>query len=223
MKTLASITAIAVLGTIVGLGYAVEAPFDYTATGIEVLDYDLDYETMAVILDVDVSDTSGTLEVTFDREFFDARQLGEDIEFIVIAEGDMVAYNEVRTTQDIRTISFNLNAGVELVEVFGTHLDGFSITTEQTSEQEQAISNLLAQKDELESEKNELAEKVSQLESKNEALKQEKDKLDGKIFDPNNLVSAVGKELNNVGKELNNVGVVITEQFTSFVKWITPK
>ncbi len=65
--------------------------------------YQLDTEMNSIILKVKVSDSQGTLEMTFDREFFDSIYQDQDDEFLVITNGDLLAYEEIKTTQS-RTI-----------------------------------------------------------------------------------------------------------------------
>ncbi len=45
---------------------------EYTATGMTVTGIEADTDSISLIFTVDVTDSSGTLDITFDRSFFDS-------------------------------------------------------------------------------------------------------------------------------------------------------
>ena len=99
-----------------GTSYDVE----YTATGISVSSIDSDPEYPSIILIIDATASSGTLDVTFERSFFDALYEGEDDDFIILADGDEPNFTETSTTSQSRTLSITLPAGTEEVEIIGS-------------------------------------------------------------------------------------------------------
>ena len=101
--------------TIDGTSYDI----DYTSNGVLVSGAEADLDFMSLILLVDVPDSSGTLDITLDRNFFDSTYQGADDSFIVLADGDEPTFTETETTQS-RTLSIELPAGTEEVEIIGS-------------------------------------------------------------------------------------------------------
>ena len=113
------------MGFLIGDSKAeINTPFDYTTTGVEIVDFNLDFKDIEVILDVKVTELPATIEISFDREFFDSLNSDKNGEFTIIADGDIVYYEEVFSNSETRTLKFNLSSDTELVEIFGTHLKG---------------------------------------------------------------------------------------------------
>ena len=102
--------------SIEGTSYDVE----YTGIGVTVNGVDADLDFISLILLVDVSGTPGTLDITFDRSFFDSKYQGNDESFIVLADGDEPNYSEIETNSQSRTISIELPNGTEEVEIIGS-------------------------------------------------------------------------------------------------------
>jgi hypothetical protein len=101
-----------------GVSYDVE----YAGTGVIVSGIDADLDFVSLIVNVDVSGSPGTLEITFERSFFDSVFQGDDDNFIVLADGDEPTYSEIETTAQSRTLSIELPAGTEEVEIIGSQL-----------------------------------------------------------------------------------------------------
>ncbi|MEK6865827.1 MAG: Kazal-type serine protease inhibitor family protein [Thermoproteota archaeon] len=93
---------------------------DYTGTGVTVSGIDADLDFFSLLLDVSVSGSPGTLNITLERSFFDAMTDGADDDFIVLADGDETTYSEIKTTDQSRTLSITLPTGTETVEIIGT-------------------------------------------------------------------------------------------------------
>ncbi len=168
----------------------------------------------SIILEVEVSDSGGTLEMTFDREFFDAIYQGQDDEFLVIGDGDLLAYEETKTTQS-RTITLNLISDVDEVEIFGSQLMGRTI-----DENDINISEIQEQNVQLLDEKELLTKQVSVLLTELEdtkvqknLLQEENEKLGKTIFAPDNLVKETEVQANNFGS-------AVMEQINAFTTWI---
>lgn len=92
----------------------------YDAEGVEILSIEPDLDFISLILEVEVTGSPGILEITFDREFFDATFQGTDDSFIVIADGDEPDFEETVTTPASRTFRIELPNGTEEVEIIGT-------------------------------------------------------------------------------------------------------
>jgi len=109
---------------------------EYTATGMTVSGFEADLDFISLILTVDVSDSGGTLDITFDRSFFDSIFNGADDDFIILADGDEPNFTETETTTQSRTLSIELPAGTEEVEIIGSVFgDSTSIPVDETPEQ----------------------------------------------------------------------------------------
>jgi hypothetical protein len=94
--------------------------FEYEATGMTVSGIEADTDFISLILTVDVTDSSGTLDVTFDRSFFDSTYQGLDDDFIILADGDEPNFSETDTSSQSRTLSIELPAGTEEIEIIGS-------------------------------------------------------------------------------------------------------
>jgi len=103
---------------VVGTSYDVE----YTGNGVTVSGIDADSDFVSLVISVDVSGSPGTLEITFERSFFDSIFQGDDDDFIVLADGDEPTYSEIETTPQSRTLSIELPTGTEEVEIIGSQL-----------------------------------------------------------------------------------------------------
>jgi len=93
---------------------------EYTGDGVSVNGIEPDLDFVSLIFSVDVTSSPGTLEVTFERSFFDSIYLGSDDDFIVLADGDEPSYSEIETTITTRTLRITLPSGTDEVEIIGT-------------------------------------------------------------------------------------------------------
>ena len=100
---------------------------EYAGNGVIVSGIDADTDFVSLIINVDVSGSPGTLEITFERSFFDSMYQGDDDNFIVLADGDEPTYSEIETTPQSRTLSIELPTGTEEVEIIGS-VFGSSVT-----------------------------------------------------------------------------------------------
>lgn len=92
----------------------------YTTDGVTVLGIEPDLDFVSIIISVQVTGNPGVLEVTLDRNFFDAQYQGADDAFIVIADGDEPTFFETETTSTSRTLNITLPSGTEEVEIIGS-------------------------------------------------------------------------------------------------------
>jgi len=208
-KLISVLATIVLLGTLTGVSEAKSStPFGYTSTGVDIVDFELDFKDIEVMLDVQVTEIPSTLEITFEREFFDSTNLDQDSEFTIIADGDLVYYDEIVTNSKLRTLKFNLSSDVELVEIFGTHLKGI-IAQSPIIEVTEEIPTKVEQTGKI----NELIEENQVLREENNILKEENKKLDGRIFELENLVSALEVQV-------TNLNTIVTEQIKVIYNWV---
>jgi hypothetical protein len=97
-------------------------PFDieYDVTGMSVSGIEADTDFISLILTVDVTESSGTLDIVLDRSFFDSKFQGLDDEYIILADGDEPNFSELEATPQSRTLSIELPAGTEEIEIIGS-------------------------------------------------------------------------------------------------------
>jgi hypothetical protein len=204
------VLAITLMGVLIGDSKAeTNTPFDYSTTGVEIVDFNLDFKDIEVILDVQVEEIPATIEISFEREFFDSVNNGKNNEFTIIADGDILHYKEIFSNSEIRTLKFNLSSDTELIEIFGTHLKGISAQTQTKIIPEEVSTMEIEQADKI----NELFEENEKLQEENAFLKEENKELDGRIFELENLVSALETQVGN----LNNI---VTEQVNVIYNWV---
>ena len=208
-KILTGILALTLMGFLIGDSKAeMNTPFDYSATGVEIVDFNLDFKDIEVILDVKVTELPATIEISFDREFFDSVNLDKNNEFTIIAHGDILYYEEIFSNSEIRTLRFNLSSDTELIEIFGTHLKGISAQTQTKIIPEVTIIEV-EQTEKI----NELLDKNEKLQEENILLKEKNKELDGRIFELENLVSALETQV-------NNLNTIVTEQVSVIYNWV---
>jgi hypothetical protein len=112
---------------------------EYDATGMTVSGIEADTDFISLILTVDVTESSGTLEITLDRSFFDSTFEGLDDDFIILADGDEPISSETATTTQSRTLSLELPAGTEEIEIIGSVFgDSTTVVVPDTSEEDEA-------------------------------------------------------------------------------------
>jgi len=202
----------AILGTVSILGADAVTPFDVTSDGVTIQSHQLDYETMSIIFAVEVSESPSTLKIAFDRDFFDAIYQGHDDEFLIIVDGDLISYSEVRNTPYYRTIQFELHDGVDEVEIFGTSIKGQIIEQNTESLFDNDVINSQQSEQELD-ENEEVVNQVEQLKVENLELKNENEELSNKIFDLENLLDALESKI-------SDLNAIIMEQIKAFYTWI---
>lgn len=209
-QVISIIFTIALLGILINDTQAeINTPFEYTSTGVQIEDFNLDFKDIELILDVRVTDLPAIIEISFEREFFDSLNNDKDKEFTIIADGDIIHYEETFSNSEMRTLKFSLSSDTELVEIFGTHLKGISATNPIKIIPEEISKIETDQSDKI----NELLEENEKLQKENTLLKNENKELDGKIFELENLVSALETQVTN----LNNI---VTEQLNVIYNWV---
>lgn len=187
----------------------IDAPFDYSTTGVEIEDFTLDFKDIEIILDVKVTEIPAIIEISFEREFFDSVNDDKNKEFTILGDGDILYYEEIVSNSETRTLRFNLSSDIELVEIFGTHLKGISAQAPIIITPEETPKNDIEQIEKIEK----LLNENEKLQEENNFLKEENEKLDGRIFELENLVSALEKQVNNLNK-------IVTEQVNVIYDWV---
>ncbi len=92
---------------------------EYTVTGMTVTAIESDTDFISLILTVDVTESIGTLDIILDRSLLDSTFQGLDDDFILLADGDEPTFSEITTSQS-RTLSIELPAGTEEIEIIGS-------------------------------------------------------------------------------------------------------
>ena len=204
---------VAIVATTILLDASASLPFEISETGVNIESYQFDDKMNSIILEVEVSDSEGTLEMTFDREFFDAIYQDQDDEFLVIADGDLLAYEETKTTQS-RTITLNLISDVDEVEIFGSHLIVRSVDDNNIiSEIQEQNVQLLDEKELLTKQVSVLSTEIENMKVQENLLQDENEKLGKKIFAPDNLVKETESQANNFSS-------AVMEQINAFTTWV---
>ncbi len=204
---------VAIVATTILLDVSASLPFEISETGVNIESYQLDTEMSSIIFEVEVSDSEGTLEMTFDREFFDAVYQGQDDEFLVIADGDLLAYEETKTTRS-RTITLNLISDVDEVEIFGSHLMVKSVDDNNIiSEIQEQNVQLLDEKELLTKQVSVLSTEIENMKVQENLLRDENEKLGEKIFAPDNLVKETEAQANNFSS-------AVMDQINAFTTWV---
>ncbi len=116
-------------------GTSVDVSFN--AEGVEIISAEADLDFVSLILEVEVSDSTGILAITFARNFFDATFAGSDDEFIILGDGfDELDYEETNTTLESRTLRIEIPNGTEEVEIIGTSFGEPETMEKETMEEE---------------------------------------------------------------------------------------
>ena len=93
---------------------------EYDVTGMTVSGIEADNDFVSLILTVDVTESTGVLDITLERSFFDSTFEGLDDDFIILADGDEPIFSETDTSAQSRTLSIELPAGTEEIEIIGS-------------------------------------------------------------------------------------------------------
>ncbi|MCV0366289.1 MAG: hypothetical protein K5798_03360 [Nitrosopumilus sp.] len=109
---------------------------DYTATGMTLDAIEVDLDFVSLILTVSVPDSDATLDITFERSFFDSTFDGLDDDFIILVDGDEPTFTETETTSQSRTLSIDLPAGTEEIEIIGSSFGESASIPEETPVEE---------------------------------------------------------------------------------------
>ena len=188
--------------------------FDMETIGVEVNGIEIDSNDVVVVLDVNVIEDSGSITITFEREFFDSLYYDNDDEFVIIADGNNVHYNEINTNSESRTIQFKLNSDIEAVEIFGTQFMGNDILSKTVAEEQEEIINALTNENDISVYTiKKLVKQISELELENQRLVGENAVLDKRIFELENLIDAMEKQILDLNK-------IVSSQIKTIYDWV---
>ena len=118
---------------------------EYTVTGMTVDAIASDVEASSLYLTV-TADSSGILDITFDRFSFDSVFEGLDEEFFILVDGDFATYSETETTTQSRTLSIEVPSGTEEVEIIGTIFGDFEPVVVPNTADDEAAADAAAAK-----------------------------------------------------------------------------
>ena len=199
-------------------------PFEVSGTSVTMQSYELDHEANSIILEIQVNDSKGVLELTFERKFFDSTSLEGDNEFFIVVDGDELPYIETKTTSTSRTIEANLASGVYEVEIFGSHLLGKTVEDYRiTSQIKEKNVQLLNEKELLSKQISDLSAELVDVKVKSNMLESKNEELEQKIFDPANLISETEVQATNLISETEvqakNIHSIIVEQMAAITAW----
>jgi hypothetical protein len=102
--------------TVGGMSFDVQ----YTTIGLNVYEIESDIDSMSLIFYVDVADSTGKLNLTFERDFFDSIYDGEDDLFFVLSDGYETVSKEIQTTANSRSLTIDVPSGTEELEIIGS-------------------------------------------------------------------------------------------------------
>jgi hypothetical protein len=109
-------------------------------SGIEQLD------SVSLLIDVEMTDPSGTLEIIFERSVFDSIFNGEDDAFFVLSDGEELTSTETQTNSVSRTLSIELPASATEVEIIGSIFINSVIAEDSTAADKAAADKAAADK-----------------------------------------------------------------------------
>ncbi len=190
-----------------------DIPFEVSGTGVFVPSYDIDPEVNSVILQVQVNDPQGVLELTFERTFLDSISLEGDDEFFILIDGEKLPYVETNTSGKSRTIEANLSSGDYEVEIFGSHLLGKTVEDNIISSQMKEQNTQLQDENELLSKQvSDLSVELVDVKTENSMLQSKNEELGKTIFNPNNLISETEVQTTSITS-------IIVKQITALIVW----
>jgi len=99
----------------------------YSVTGMAITGLESDTDSMSLIFSVDVTDSTGKLDVKFDRLFFDSIYDGVDDSFFILADGDETKFSETQTNFQSRTLRIDVPSGTEELEIIGSIFDSSKV------------------------------------------------------------------------------------------------
>jgi hypothetical protein len=113
----------------------------YDTTGLDVLLLDVDDAPPTLVVFVSTTGVTGTLTVTLEREFMDAKAPdGSDEEFLVLLDGGVeTAYTESASSL-ARILTISVPSGTLSVDIIGTHFGLAPIVGEPETPQEPPAS-----------------------------------------------------------------------------------
>jgi len=111
----------------------------YTAVGMTVTGIESDTESISLIFSVDVTDSTGILNVELERSFFDSIYDDTDDLFFILADGDEAISEEIQSTSQSRSLIITVPFGTEDLEIIGSV---FNNSVEEPIVEEPIVENI---------------------------------------------------------------------------------
>jgi len=111
----------------------------YTAVGMTVTGIESDTESISLIFSVDVTDSTGILNVELERSFFDSIYDDTDDLFFILADGDEAISEEIQSTSQSRSLIITVPSGTEDLEIIGSV---FNNSVEEPIVEEPIVENI---------------------------------------------------------------------------------
>ncbi len=128
-----------------GNSFDVEFSAEQVVVNGIIAEYEPSKDYAALIINVEVTGDSGTLDFIFDRTFFDSIFNGVEDPFFVIVDGDFADFTETDTTSTSRSLSIQVPSGTEDIEIIGTVFgDSSLISTEDSDSDAKAAADKAA-------------------------------------------------------------------------------
>ena len=93
---------------------------EYSGSGVTISGIEADLDFVSLILDINVTGSDSSLDIIFDRSFFDSKYEGADESFIILADGDEPNFVETENNSQSRTLSIEVPSGTEEIEIIGS-------------------------------------------------------------------------------------------------------
>ncbi len=103
---------------------------EYSTAGMTLSNIDIDADLPALLLNVDVTDPVGVLDIVIERALLNYTDKGQDSDFLVTMDGQSLIFLESNTTPQSRTLSIDLPVGADALEIVGTSIYGSHPTVE---------------------------------------------------------------------------------------------
>lgn len=87
----------------------------------EVKNIIIDKPFNAIIIEL-VANDDGELTIQLPRTLIDAKNNGEDTEFIIVKDLEIIKYEEIDNNADYRTLRIDIPAGTTSIEIVGTSI-----------------------------------------------------------------------------------------------------
>ena len=111
----------------------------YTTVGMAVTGIESDTESMSLIFSVDVTDSTGTLNVELKRSFFDSIYDNVDDLFFILADNDKAISEEIQTTSQSRSLIITVPSGTVDLEIIGS---GFNNSVKEIIVEEIIVNDM---------------------------------------------------------------------------------
>ncbi len=95
---------------------------NYNANGVKIQDIEPNPTYDELVITVQVSSPTASLDLTIPRALLDSKQNNSDIPFIAVVDGTLANVEEKTPTSTTRTVSLQLTPGNKQIEIIGTYL-----------------------------------------------------------------------------------------------------